>query len=336
MTKFFINCYIAIAVLISGLASATNQPVWQTLAPSPSPFQKADVSQPTQKAAALLRLHYITPKQAADQLAPLSKAFGSGCSLHPQANPAALWCIGASHCCEQLRQPLRLIDKPSAQIRIRAKIIGIDRERARALGIAFKTIVSDRDGLSTVLPKVSTLEGSAVVSLARLGDNNLFAMEISALERSGQAKIIAQPTLITESNKAAIIESGEEVPYQQNTSSGATNIAFKKAVLRLSVTPQLQGHQRIHCAIDIHQDKVTPINVNGAPIIHTQHIQTHSLIRNRHTLVLGGIITNSSESSLQAVPGLSKLPLMGNLFKHQQRKSKQQELFIFITPELVK
>lgn len=336
MFKHVIRRTFLIAAWPIIVTAGTHDPSWQSLQNSRSPFQTPPTQQQKNTITRVLNVHHTTAQIAAKQLKAWLKAFNKHCNVQPLSNQNQLWCIGTATCCQQITQPLHLLDQAKPQIRIRAKIISIDKERARALGIAFKTIVRDQDGLSTVLPKLSTLDGTAVISLAHLGDNNLFAMELSALERNGQAKIIAQPTLTTENNKAAIIETGEEVPYQQNTSSGATNVTFKKAVLRLRVTPQAQDKNHIQCAIDIHQDKVTPINVNGAPIIHTQHIQTHATILNRHTLVLGGIITNSSESSLQAVPGLSQIPVMGKLFKHQQLKSKQQELFIFITPELIR
>lgn len=305
---------------------------WQTLKPSNSPFHtKATLQTPAMTHTAI-RLHYIDTQQAIT----LSQATTEQSTTKLIAIPSQrqIWCSGTAKGCQTVRNFIHRLDKPTPMIKIQAKIVSIDKQQVQSLGIDFKTLNTDDHGLHQDLPTISTLDGSALVTLVRTGDSHVLAMEIAALEKRGLAKVIARPTLITSNDHAAIIESGEEVPYQQNTSSGATNIAFKKAVLRLSVTPHIVNKQTIGCQIDIHHDKVTPINVNGVPIIHTQHIQTKTNVRNKRTLVLGGIVTDSLEQSLQSVPGISRIPLLGKLFQHKALQHKQNELFIFVTPSL--
>lgn len=305
---------------------------WHSLQSSQSPFHNEQIKHSEPITHLTINLHNIDSQQAST----LSQAVidSSTTKLIPIANQRQIWCIGTASSCHAARDFIRRLDQPTPMIKIQAKIVSIDKQQVQSLGIDFKTLTTDNQGLHQNLPTVSTLNGSALVTLVRTGDSHVLAMEIAALEKRGLAKIIARPTLITSNDHAAVVESGEEVPYQQNTSSGATNIAFKKAVLRLSVTPHLINKQTIRCQIDIHHDKVTPINVNGVPIIHTQHIQTKANVHNQRTLVLGGIVTDSLEQSLQSVPGISRIPLLGKLFQHKQLQHKQSELFIFVTPSL--
>lgn len=304
----------------------------ENLTASHSPFYQTSIE--SHKTIRKITLHHIS---ASDFIQAIKKQPGlvdSSVQLAAILHPQQAWCRGTATQCESLQAWAHLLDKPQPQVILRAKIISIDRNQVRSLGLDFKTITADSNQLHNDLPQLSSQNGSALITLAKTGNNQLLTLEIAALERQGQARVIAQPSLITKDQQAAIIESGEEVPYQQNTSSGATNIAFKKAVLRLSVTPTIISKSRIDCRIDIHQDKVTPINVNGVPIIHTQHIQTRAQINNRHTLVLGGIINQDDESNLQSIPGIRHIPLLGKLLSHKQQRHSRRTLYIFITPQL--
>ena len=303
-----------------------------TAAFSPSPFKTADIA--IVPITMAIRPHHLSAKELLPSLNKLSTLTGSKVRLTALSRPQTIWCYGVPKQCSQIRRWAQQLDYTQPQITLRAKIVSIDNNQVKSLGLDFKTISADNGSLHQDLPQLSSQNGTALLTLARTGNNQLLTLEIAALQKQGHARIIAQPSLITKDQHAAIIESGEEVPYQQNTSSGATNIAFKKAVLRLSVTPTITNKNTIDCRIDIHQDKVTPINVNGVPIIHTQHIQTRAKILNQHTLVLGGIINSDDEQSLQSIPGIWRIPLLGKLLSHQQLRHSKRTLYIFITPQL--
>ena len=133
-----------------------------------------------------------------------------------------------------------------------------------------------------------------------------------------------------------MIESGAEVPYQEATSSGATSVSFKKAVLRLQVTPQRMPNNYILLHIALNQDKVSDLTVNGVPAIQTQQITTQVVMKNNETIVLGGILETSRAKQQQGIPIVDKIPMIGELFKHHENRTKQQELLIFITPSMMK
>ncbi|MDF1759265.1 MAG: secretin [Coxiellaceae bacterium] len=335
MTKFiFAFLLLLLTACLTQAGSADN---WKDLNNKMnSPFDINSQAPDTNKTQ-IIHLKYIS-SQAANKLITkhTHQLFTNKTTVIALQNQHALWAHGSSRDIRLLRQFIALIDHSTPQIKISARVVTIDRRYLRSLGIEFKTTTVDGEALQMNMPQSSTRAGTALITIARLGNNKLLDMQISALEKSGHAHVIAQPILITKNNQAAIIESGQEVPYQQSTSSGATNIAFKKAVLRLSVTPELINRKQILCHIDIHQDKVSPINVQGVPIISTQHIKTNARINNQHTLVLGGILNQTDENHVEGIPGLSKIPLLGNLFKHTRHQHTEQQLLIFVTPSIVK
>ncbi|MDF1655534.1 MAG: hypothetical protein P1U34_10530 [Coxiellaceae bacterium] len=324
-------------ILNSCLAANQSENHWQTLKlKTKNPFGEQS-TQISIKKSVLIPLKNIS-SQAAYKLIikHQQQLLPQHTTIIPLNNQHALWLHGQIDTIHLLRQFIALIDHNTPQIKISARIVTVDRRYLRSLGIEFKTTTADGETLQMNMPHSSTRVGTALITIARLGNNKLLDMQISALEKNGHARVIAQPTLITKNNQAAIIESGQEVPYQQSSSSGATNIAFKKAVLRLSVTPELINDKQVLCHIDIHQDKVSPINVQGVPIISTQHIKTNARINNQRTLVLGGILNQSDEHHVEGIPGLSKIPLLGNLFKHTRNQHTEQQLLIFVTPTIVK
>jgi type IV pilus assembly protein PilQ len=159
-------------------------------------------------------------------------------------------------------------------------------------------------------------------------------MELAALENEGHAKIISNPRLLTVNSKPAYIEAGAEIPYQEKTSSGATNIAFKKAVLSLKVTPEIIA-KKISLLIELNQDKVSELVVGGVPAIDTRAIKTQAILNNGETIVLGGIYEYATNKAWVRVPFLGSIPGIGALFSHQQTKLERRELLIFVTPEIV-
>lgn len=173
------------------------------------------------------------------------------------------------------------------------------------------------------------------LALAKINDNILLDLEISALESEGLAELISSPRLITTNQQSAVIDSGQEIPYQEATSSGATAVAFKKAVLSLKVTPQITPDNKILMDLQINQDTPSTQLFNGVPAILTKEIQTKVLVNNGQTIVLGGIYTQDKTKAINRIPFLGQLPVVGILFRNTQLSLKNNELLIFITPKII-
>ena len=178
--------------------------------------------------------------------------------------------------------------------------------------------------------------GAAALSLILFNkDRSRFlSLELSALESDGKGKIISSPRVMTADNVEAVIEQGSEVPYQTATSSGATALSFRKAVLSLRVKPQITPDGNVMMDLDVNKDSVGQILAQGATI-DTNHIKTNVLVENGATVVIGGIYTQTVNNTVTKVPMFGDLPVVGNLFKNNARTDQKRELLIFITPRLV-
>ena len=175
---------------------------------------------------------------------------------------------------------------------------------------------------------------SVAFSLFSSAANRFLNLELSALEADGKGKIISSPRVVTEDNVAAVIEQGVELPYQQATSSGATSVAFRKASLRLEVTPQVTPDGNIVLDVDVAKDSRGE-NTTAGPAINTQHVKTKVMVENGGTVVLGGIYQQSETNDTTQVPVLGNIPVVGNLFKTNSRATTKTELLVFITPRIV-
>jgi len=171
-------------------------------------------------------------------------------------------------------------------------------------------------------------------SLFSSAANRFLNLELSALEADGKGKIISSPRVVTEDNVPAIIEQGVELPYQQATSSGATSVTFKKANLKLEVTPQVTPDGNVVLDVDVAKDSKGESTASGFAI-NTQHVKTKVMVENGGTVVLGGIYQMTETRSDSKVPVIGDIPVVGNLFKSTQRQNSKTELLVFITPKIV-
>ncbi len=280
------------------------------------------------------------------------------------ARTNTLWVQDIPQKLTEVRNLVSKLDVPVRQVLIEARIVNIDKSCVQQLGI--------RWGISNTSHLSGTLNGAAQIAngvspsavsdytkrlnvdlpaqnvgqqggaaslglaLAKLGSSTMLDLELSALQTEGDAKIISSPRLITANQQEAQIMSGEEIPYQESTSSGATSVAFKNAVLSLKVTPQITPDNRIILNLLVNQDKRGAEVLLGVPSIDTRQIQTQILINNGQTLVLGGIFQNATINNVTRVPFLSDIPLLGHLFKFTDRETHQTELLIFVTPKIIK
>jgi type IV pilus assembly protein PilQ len=176
--------------------------------------------------------------------------------------------------------------------------------------------------------------GSLAISLFSAAANRFLNLELSALEADGKGKIISSPRVVTADQLKALIEQGTELPYQVATSSGATSIAFRKANLKLEVTPQITPDGNVILDVDVNKDSVGVETVSGFAI-DTKHVKTQVLVENGGTVVLGGIFQQVERNTATKVPLFGDIPVVGNLFKSTSRTSDKTELLIFITPKIV-
>ena len=172
------------------------------------------------------------------------------------------------------------------------------------------------------------------VSLFSAAANRFLNLEISALEADGRGKVVSSPRVVTADQVKARIEQGTELPYQVATSSGATSIAFRRATLKLEVTPQITPEGSVILTLDVSKDSPDTLTAAGYTI-STKQIQTQVLVENGGTVVIGGIYELTESEGETRVPVLGDVPVLGNLFKSRQRSVNKKELLIFVTPKTV-
>ena len=172
------------------------------------------------------------------------------------------------------------------------------------------------------------------LSLFSPAANRFLNLELSALEADGKGKIVSSPRVITADQTKAIIEQGEEIPYQVATSSGATSVQFRKASLKLEVTPQITPEGSVIMDLDVAKDSRGDPTTAG-PVINTKHAKTQVLVENGGTVVIGGIFTQNERTETNKVPLLGDVPYVGLLFRNNARVATKTELLIFITPKIV-
>ena len=175
---------------------------------------------------------------------------------------------------------------------------------------------------------------SFALSLFSAAANRFLNLELSALEADGKGRIVSSPRVITADQVKALIEQGEELPYQTATSSGATALMFRKANLKLEVLPQITPEGNVILDVDVNKDSVGRTTAAGLAI-NTKHVRTQVLVENGGTVVIGGIFTQDERDDVTKVPFLGDIPYLGNLFKTKRRSNNKTELLIFITPKVI-
>jgi len=275
----------------------------------------------------------------------------------------------------QIRSLIQTLDIPVRQVLIESRIVIASEDFSRDIGVRLglsKTnrIPSDENGNGEFDTVTSAVGGSIsgdvtypgnttfntdnqenyIVSLpAAVGEGPgaafrwsvgkfgswLLQLELSALQAEGKGEVISAPRVVTANQQKAVIEAGTEIPYQEATSSGATAISFKSAVLRLEVTPRITPDDRIIMDLLVNKDSVGQI-FNGVPAIDTNAVETQVLVDNGDTVVLGGIYESEDRSDITSIPFFGELPYLGRLFRRTLVNTDKQELLIFVTPKILK
>ena len=199
---------------------------------------------------------------------------------------------------------------------------------------------SDSPQLNVNLPVINPA-GQLALTLINLGSGNLINLELSALEADSRGKVVSSPRVVTEDNQKASIEQGTEIPYvTPGSANSPATVQFKKAVLRLDVTPQITPDNRIIMTVEIRKDSVgqfVPVQGGGfVPAIDTKNVITTIGVNNGDTAVIGGIYEETLNNDVTKVPFLGDLPYLGYLFKTTNKNVEKTELLIFLTPRIVK
>jgi type IV pilus assembly protein PilQ len=229
------------------------------------------------------------------------------------------------------QQLIEKLDVPVKQILIEARLISVDNDFERELGIHYANMPSSYVEGKSFIHNV----GQYSLAVAKLADGSLLDVKLAALENAGHARLISSPSLFTANQQSASIEAGEEIPYQEVSESGGTATVFKKAVLGLKVTPQVLPGHNVLLHMQINQDRPSNKMVQGVPTISTRQIITSILIKNGQTVVLGGIYETDRENGEQRLPFISQIPVIGVLFKQTHRRENRRELLIFVTPKVM-
>ena len=254
---------------------------------------------------------------------------------------------------------IRQLDRPRQQVRIEAQIIEATRDAARQLGVQWGVqsarLQSGRqltvgnagpNGFNSDFPAQFFQGGSAPFGFSmgllaeRIGTSQLLDMQLSALQQRGQIQILSSPSIITLDNEAAVIESGEERAYRRSTGTGLESdvtVEWKKAVLKLEVTPSVVDGQTLRVEIIANKDSFdeTKPQTNNEFPVNTKHASTTVLLRNGETVVIGGLSLESKSTTEAGIPGLMDIPGLGRLFKSKGQSRRFDETLIFITPTLL-
>lgn len=255
---------------------------------------------------------------------------------------------------EQVQQLIDKLDIPVRQVMIEARIVEASDTFSKSLGVRLGGGAGNSDGTaggvsigsSYTSGAAGTTSGSFVnfpvaggaavaFSIFNASASKFLNLEISALEADGKGKVISSPRVITADQIKALIEQGTEFPYQVASSSGATSIAFRKASLKLEVTPQITPEGGIILDLDVNKD-TRGISTDAGYAIDTKHIKTQVLVENGGTVVVGGIFTEDQSNTIDKVPFLGDLPGVGMLFKRTVNSTEKREMLVFITPRVLR
>jgi type IV pilus assembly protein PilQ len=272
----------------------------------------------------------------------------------------------------EIQELVTELDYAVKQVQIESRIVIASSEFAHELGVRFGVtylhqgsnigvIAADGNAADTINPAINPRDdgfldipgypnryqvnlpapnqNAATLGLSFLTGDVILDLELSALEAEGEGEVISTPRVVTANQAEAFIQQGVEIPYEQATSSGATAVQFKEAVLELKVTPLITPDNRVQMELGVKQDTVGEIYQTArggtVPSIDTRELETTVLVANGDTVVLGGIFQDENASKEEKVPWLGDIPGLGVLFRRRANESKKRELLIFVTPTIV-
>lgn len=255
-----------------------------------------------------------------------------------------------------IRSTLRRFDTEVAQVLIEARLVTANTDVSKDLGIKWGLGYGDTDSAGNAISIGSSIGGvsspgsvpsglmidlgAAVTSPASIAvglasSSALLQLELSALETDGRVEVISQPKIVTTNGKSALIQSGQEIPYQ-TVEDGEVSVQFKDVVLSLEVTPRINPGDRIAMDLIIKKDSVGDLLPNGEISIINNELETSVVVADGQTIVLGGVFENETRNVVNKTPLLGDLPVLGHLFRNSSERNSKSELLIFITPKLIR
>jgi len=272
----------------------------------------------------------------------------------------------------EIRELVTKLDYAVQQVQIESRIVIANSDFAHELGVRFGVtalhlgtnigiLAADGAAADTINPAINPRDdglldipgypsryqvnlpasdpNASTLGLSFLTSDIILDLELSALESEGEGEVVSTPRVITANQAEAYIQQGVEIPYEEATSSGATSVMFKEAVLELKVTPLITPDNRVQMDLNIKQDTVGEIfqtsRGGSVPSIDTRELETTVLVGNGDTVVLGGIFQDEKNSNEDKVPWLGDIPWVGGLFRHRANEVRKRELLIFVTPTIV-
>lgn len=313
---------------IAGLAKQVRNNVIYVATPTNFARRQQIIQQAALYKTVKIRLKHIDAKQAVEQVKMEGQLLTSLAKIACNLQENSLWIKESVDNLPIVVDYLHKLDMPGSQILIAAKIVNLDDKQKSELGIKFSSDCNDN---KLIGPHDVALNNFplAIISLAQ---NRLLNLELEALEKEGHSHTVADPTIVTQNRRTATIEAGEDIPYQEKTSSGATSVTFKKAALSLKVTPIILPDNRIILELEINQNKVLPLSVNGTPVIQTQELKTQVVVHSDEGVILGGIYETEHAKVISGLPLLNQVPAINALVTHNQNEQLKKELFIVISP----
>lgn len=246
------------------------------------------------------------------------------------------------------KEVVKKLDVVTRQVMIEARIVEANTDFSREIGVqwgatyenswgdgTYQLFGAEPAGFAVNLPPAAASSGIGFAFSKLTGNPFMLDATLQVMEAQNAGKIISSPKVLTMDNTTAVIKQGRQIPYQ-TSEEGTITVTFVDAVLKLEVTPHITMDNRISMKINATKDAPDPaVDVLGQPAILKKEINTELLVNNGDTIVIGGIITEETGIGQESVPGLSRIPVLGWLFKSKTKRSAKTELLIFITPTIV-
>ena len=312
----------------------------------------------------VIKIKYEKAAVIANLIQSNGQLLSKGGSISPNERTNSVWIHDIPTQIKPIVSLINKLDKPSKQVVIEARIVSVDKNFERQLGakIGFTNTTRNMSGtlsgansiasgtapssvtitdrLNFSVPSTVAGTGSVAYAALKIFGNTYLDAALSAGESKQHVEILSSPKLITSNQKPAYIRQGEEIPYGEATSSGAAAVSFKKAELTLEVTPQIIPPNRIMLQVKVTNNRRGNSSIEGSggaqnfPIT-TEEEESHVLLNDNQTVILGGVYKKDKRNNVERVPFLGQIPILGTFFSHKTKVNNTDELLIFLTPHII-
>ena len=246
---------------------------------------------------------------------------------------------------DELRRIIAQLDLPLRQVMIEARIVEVNADYSKNLGVRWGGTLSTgsgnwtatgKDGVGSLFVDLGVNASTSGIGVGFFSNHAILDLQLSAMEKTGNGEVISQPKVVTSDKETAKISKGAEIPYQEASSSGSTSTSFKEAALSLEVTPQITPDNRIVVDVKVTKDEPDFANaLNSVPPIKKNEVNANVLVADGETIVIGGVFSNTQTKAVDKVPVLGDLPFLGRVFRRDYVQDQKSELLVFITPRIM-